>query len=93
MKPASELTTKPVARHITQTHDGLEVDLSAFREPDGFFVTLHAIEAGQSAQRGSTINEKADGWAFQLSEYDWNDFTPAISSIVRPPAPPEPDSD
>jgi len=93
VKPASELTTKPVARHITQTHDGLEVDLSAFREPDGFFVTLHAIEAGQSAQRGSTINEKADGWAFQLSEYDWNDFTPAISSIVRPPAPPEPDSD
>ncbi|MEZ5953727.1 MAG: DUF4340 domain-containing protein [Hyphomonas sp.] len=85
VKPASELTTKPVGRHITQTHDGLEVDLDAYREPDGFFVTLHAIEAGEGAQRGSTINEKSDGWAFQLSEYDWNDFTPAISSIVRPP--------
>lgn len=86
VKPAADLETQPVARHITQTHDGLEVDLSAYAEPDGYFVTLRAIEAGEGAQRGGTINEKAEGWAFQLSEYDWNDFTPRVSSIVRPPA-------
>ncbi len=85
VKPASQLETRPVGRHITQTHDGLEVDLSAYREPDGYFVTLRAIEAGEGAHRGSTINEKAEGWAFQLSEYDWNEFTPRVSSIVRPP--------
>ncbi|KCZ46230.1 DUF4340 domain-containing protein [Hyphomonas pacifica] len=85
VKPASKLKTRPVARHITETHDGLEVDVSAYREPDGYFVTLRAIEAGEGAQRGSTINEKADGWAFQLSEYDWKEFTPRVSSIVRPP--------
>lgn len=85
VKPASDLTTQPVGRHITQTHDGLEVEVQAYREPDGFFVTLRAVEAGEGAQRGSTINEKAAGWAFELSEYDWNDFTPAVSSIVRPP--------
>jgi Domain of unknown function (DUF4340) len=83
VRPARELTTEPVARHITETHDGLEVDVNAFREPDGFFVTLWAIEAGEGAQRGATINERAEGWAFELSEYDWGDFTPAISSIVR----------
>lgn len=88
VKPAKSLSTSAIARHITQTHDGLEVDLRAYREPDGFFVTLRAIEAGEGAHRGSTINDKAEGWAFQLSEYDWNDFTPRISSIVRPP--PEP---
>lgn len=85
VKPASELETRPVGRHITQTHDGLEVDLSAYREPDGYFVTLRAIEAGEGAHRGSTINEKAEGWAFELSEYDWSEFTPRVSSIVRPP--------
>ncbi|MCA8900750.1 MAG: DUF4340 domain-containing protein [Hyphomonas sp.] len=90
VKPASELTTRPAGRHITETHDGLEVDLQAYREPDGFFVTLRAIEAGEGAQRGSTINEKAEGWAFEVSEYDWNDFTPAISTIVRPPLPATP---
>lgn len=86
VKPAAELTTKPVARHITETYDGLEVDLKAYREPDGLFVTLRAIEAGEGARRGSTINEKASDWAFQLSEYDWAEFTPLISSIVRKPA-------
>ena len=85
VKPASELTTKPVARHITETYDGLEVDLKAYREPDGLFITLRAIEAGEGARRGSTINEKASDWAFQLSEYDWAEFTPRISSIVRKP--------
>ncbi|MAN47324.1 MAG: DUF4340 domain-containing protein [Alphaproteobacteria bacterium] len=85
VKPASKLETRPVARHITETHDGLEVDVSAYREADGYFVTLRAIEAGEGAQRGSTINEKAEGWAFELSEYDWKEFTPRVSSIVRPP--------
>ena len=46
---------------------------------------LNRVEAGEGAHRGSTINDKATGWAFELSEYDWNDFTPAVSSIVRPP--------
>ena len=85
VKPSADLTTRPVGRHITETHDGLEVETQAYREPDGFYVTLRAVEAGEGAQRGSTINEKSAGWAFQLSEYDWNDFTPAVNSIVRPP--------
>ena len=85
VKPAADLTTKPAGRHITETHDGLEVEAQAYREPDGYFITLRAIEAGEGAHRGSTINEKATGWAFEISEYDWNDFTPAVSSIVRPP--------
>ena len=85
VKPAADLTTKSVGRHITETHDGLEVEVEAYREPDGFFVTLRAVEAGEGAHRGSTINDKATGWAFELSEYDWNDFTPLVSSIVRPP--------
>ncbi len=85
VKPAAKLTTRPVARHITETYDGLEVDLKAYREPDGLYVTLRAIEAGEGARRGSTINEKASDWAFQLSEYDWAEFTPHISSIVRKP--------
>ena len=82
VKPASALTTRAVARHITQTHDGLEVDLRAWREPDGFWVTLRAVEAGEGARRAQTINERAEGWAFKLSEYDWREFTPLVSSIV-----------
>lgn len=85
VRPASELKTRPVGRHITQTHDGLEVDVRPYREADGFYVTLRAIEAGEGAHRGEAINARASGWAFRISEVDWMEFTPAISSIARPP--------
>jgi len=85
VKPASALTTRPVARHITQTHDGLEVDVHAYREPGGLFITLRAVEAGEGATRAAAINERAFGWAFELTEADWADYTPPVSSIVTPP--------
>ena len=47
------LRTQPVARHITQTHDGLEVDVLAYRERDGYYITMRAIEAGEGAQRAA----------------------------------------
>lgn len=86
VKPASELAGRATSRHITETFDGLEIDLRAWRQEDGFWVTLRAIEAGEGARRARTINERADGWAFELSQFDWQEFAPDISSLVRPPA-------
>lgn len=85
VKPDTDLGTRPVGRHITQTHDGLEVDVRAYREPDGFFITMRATEAGEGARRGAAINERASGWAFKLTPTDWADYTPRVSTIVRPP--------
>lgn len=86
VKPAASLRTRPVARHITQTHDGLEVDVRAYRERDGYFITLRAVEAGEGATRAEAINAQAAGWAFELNATDWADYTPRVSDIVRPPA-------
>lgn len=83
VKPASDLTTQPIARHISETFDGLEVDLHAYREPYGLWVTLRAIEAGEGARRAAAINQKAEGWAFRISDYDFQDFSPDVSSIVE----------
>ena len=82
VKPADDLTTPSIARHISETFDGLEVDLKAYREPDGLWVTLRAVEAGEGARRAEAINSKAEGWAFRLSDYDFQDFTPDVTSLV-----------
>ncbi len=82
VKPAGELSTVPIARHISETFDGLEVDLRAYRETDGLWVTLRAVEAGEGARRAEAINGKTEGWAFRLSEYDFQDFTPSVTSLV-----------
>mgnify|MGYP001794521351 CR=1 FL=1 len=83
VKPASELTSTPIARHISETFDGLEIDLNAYRDPTGLWVTLRAVEAGEGARRAEAINEKAEGWAFRITDYDFQDFTPDVLSIVE----------
>lgn len=85
VKPATAIETRRVGRHITTTHDGLEVDVSAYREPDGLYVTVRAVEAGEGAARAETINQRAEGWAFRLAAIDWDEFTPQVGSIVRAP--------
>ena len=84
-KPASDLTTGPLAEHITETFDGLEIAVQLYREPDGRWVTLRAIEAGEGARRAREINQKTETWAFQLSAFDFDDFTPTISRLVTRP--------
>lgn len=90
VKPAAELQTAPVARHVTITHDGLEVEAKAYREPDGRYVTLRAIEAGEGAARAEAINRRAAGWAFELTRYDWAEYTPSIAAIVERAIVPQP---
>lgn len=86
-KMADKLTTAPVSRHISETFDGLEVDLRTYQEADGLWVTLRAVEAGDGARRAEEINKKVEGWAFRLSPFDWQDFTPDIDDLVVNPAP------
>lgn len=88
-KRADQLETPPVARHVTLTFDGLEVAVEAYREPDGLFVTMRAVEAGEGARRAETINQRAGGWAFRLTDLDWSEYTTPIDQIVRPLTAPE----
>ena len=83
VKSADALKTAPIGQHISETFDGLEINLRAYREPDGVWVSLRAVEAGEGARRAQAINNKAEGWAFELSEYDFQDFVPPIESLVK----------
>ena len=85
VKPASELETTRVARHVTLTKDGLEVVTDAYEEPDGYYLTVHAVEADEGARRAADINARAEGWAFRVSRFDWGDFVVPISDIVERP--------
>ena len=85
VKPAAELETSRVARHVTLTKDGLEVVTDAFEEADGYYLTIHAVEADEGARRAADINARAEGWAFRVSRFDWADFVVPISDIIERP--------
>ncbi|MEL6257746.1 MAG: DUF4340 domain-containing protein [Pseudomonadota bacterium] len=76
------LSGSPVARHVTMTFDGLEVDTRAYKQDDRFFVTIRAIEAGEGAARAKTINANAADWAFEVTELDWVEFAAPLGSIA-----------
>jgi len=84
-KPVEDLLTQPVAQHVTETFDGLEIILQAYSEADGQWVTLRAVEAGEGARRARSINSRSQGWAYRLSAYDFRDFTPELSDLVTWP--------
>lgn len=83
VRPAADLVSQPIARHISETFDGLELDVRAYLEPNGYWITLRAVEAGEGARRAQVINDKTEGWAFRLTDYDFQDFTPRVLSIVE----------
>lgn len=84
VKPASELQTSRAGRHITLTQDGLEVIVDTYEEPDGYYLTARAVEAAEGAHRAAAINARAEGWAFEVSRYDWADFNTQIREIAAP---------
>lgn len=81
-RPAAALATRPVASLTSVTFDGLEIVLEAHDEPDGGYVTLRAVEAGDAAARARSINAQAEGWAFKLASIDYQDVTAPVSTIV-----------
>ncbi|MEM9375886.1 MAG: DUF4340 domain-containing protein [Pseudomonadota bacterium] len=84
VRPASTLSGDPIARHISETFDGLEIEILAHDDGvDGQWVTLRAVEAGEGARRAKAINGQAQGWAFRINDYDFQDFTPDVLTIVE----------
>ncbi|MEM7767491.1 MAG: DUF4340 domain-containing protein [Pseudomonadota bacterium] len=81
-KPAASLTTAPVASLVTVTFDGLEIVASAYDEPEGGYIVLRAVEAGNASARAASINADAEGWAFKLTSQDYQDLTTPVSTIV-----------
>lgn len=84
VKPASTLETGAIYSHTTITFEALEVQVQAYAEPDGYYVTLRAVEAGLAAEQATSINQRAESWAFRLEPYDWNDFTTPVADLIRP---------
>ncbi len=86
--PHSEVAPLRVeGEHITRTHDGLEIRLSAWRGGARGWVSVSAsalpgAEAAVAAE-AAAINARAAGWAFALSGNDWGALTAPLASFAE----------
>ncbi|MEE2526744.1 DUF4340 domain-containing protein [Hyphobacterium sp. HN65] len=78
VRPASEITGPRDAEHRVTTVNGLEVTVSVFERDNEFWAELVAVAHSDAARPAAiALNERADGWAFLLSDL-------TVDRLIRP---------
>jgi hypothetical protein len=86
VKPASELTRDPVATHVTSLRDGLVISLTAYEDDGRYFVAVSAdARAPESNEAATTLNQRSDGWAFEIDATQFADLTFQKAAILSGP--------
>jgi Domain of unknown function (DUF4340) len=84
---ASALTTDPIASHVTTLKSGVAVSVTAYEEEARNWVVLSAEATGaEGIETATTINQRTDGWAFELSDTDFADLTFKRAAIIGGPS-------
>jgi hypothetical protein len=94
VQPAAKVATgAPWSQYIVETRSGVSVVVQAWKSRDGksssdkLWVTLSAAVSErattEAAVAASRINTRAAGWAFGLTELDWNTFSTPLAALVE----------
>ncbi|GJL96566.1 MAG: hypothetical protein DHS20C06_03830 [Hyphobacterium sp.] len=86
----SEIRAPVVAEHRVTTVNGLEVTLFIHDTGDGLWARIVAVAHSDAARANAiSLNERADGWAFELSDLSADRLMRPLSGIAMPtdPAP------
>jgi hypothetical protein len=89
-RPMSEIRAPVVAEHRVTTVNGLEVTLFIHETGDGLWARIIAVAHSDAARDNAiALNERADGWAFELSDLSADRLIRPLSGIAMPtnPAP------
>ncbi len=85
--PATELAgARHSGVHLTALRNGLVIEATAWRAPDRGWLTLEArTEPGGPAavrSEATRINAEVSGWAYALTEADWEAFTSPLALLA-----------
>lgn len=85
VQPSAGFGGRLISVYRTTTINGLEVTLTLHRTSNGDWATVRAVAQTDAARtRAIEINERTDGWAFQVSDLASDRLTRPLSSIASP---------
>lgn len=91
VKPASALTSDPVATHVTTMRDGLVISVTAYDEGERYFAAVSAqATTPEATLEAEKINQRSDNWAFALDATQFADLTFSKAAIENGPTPEQP---
>jgi hypothetical protein len=74
---------KPVVARFVTT-DGLTVEASAWRLPDGTRITFNASGEGDAANEAAALNARLGGWVYTLPSYKTEQLTRRLNELLAP---------
>ncbi len=74
---------KPVVARFVTT-DGLTVEASAWRLPDGTRVTFNATGRGDAEKEATALNARLGGWVYTLPSYKTEQLTRRLQELLAP---------
>jgi len=74
---------KPVVARFVTTN-GLVVEASAWRLPDGTRVTFSASGEGEAEKEAADLNARLGGWVYTLPSYKTEQLTRRLQELLAP---------
>jgi len=74
---------KPVVARFVTT-DGLTIEASSWRLPDGTRVTFNASGEGEAASEAADLNARLGGWVYTLPSYKTEQLTRRLQELLAP---------
>ena len=82
-------TTPPqgtdVSHAVFKTFDGLEIDVSGYKQATNGYIDVAARAADKSAgPEAQQINSRVQGWDYEIPDYRYDEIFPSMDSMLKP---------
>jgi len=74
-----------LAHAVFKTFDGLEIDLSGYKEAGNGYIDVSAHATGKSAAaEAQQINSRVQGWDYEIPEYRYDEIFQSMDGLLKP---------
>jgi hypothetical protein len=83
-KAAASPNATGLSHAVFKTFDGLEIDVSGYKQAGSGYIEVSARATGNSAAEAQQIDSRVQGWQYQVPDYRYDEIFPALDSLLKP---------
>ncbi|HUA26967.1 MAG TPA: DUF4340 domain-containing protein [Steroidobacteraceae bacterium] len=84
-RAAAPPTGSGLSHAAFQTFDGLEIDISGYKQAANGYIEVSARAAGKAADaEARQINSRVQGWSYQIPDYRYDEIFQSLDGLLQP---------
>jgi len=85
-KSAAAPKDTALSHAVFRTFDGLEIDLSGYKEASDDYIDVSAKATDKSADaEAGQINSRVQGWEYEIPDYRYSEIFQPLDGLLKPP--------